>query len=158
MNSKNLLKNEEAVSITLGFILMLSITVIVFLAIILSFYTLMQQSKNVAMRESFDVMGSGLATRITIVDTLVNITNYYGGTVNNLEYEFSIPASIANEGYSITITNSTRQIIIESDIGARAWIPFNTSSSLWGKVIYSNPQDYMVTYNRTNNAIMIKEQ
>lgn len=154
MNSKNLLKNDEAVSITLGFILMLTITVLVFLAIILSFYTLMQQSKNVAMRESFDIMGSGLATRITTVDSLVNMTGYYGGTVNALEYEFSLPATIANEGYSINITN--KQIIIESDTGARAWIPINTSSSLRGQKIYSSAQDYKLTYNRTNNMIIVK--
>lgn len=156
MNSKNLLKNDEAVSITLGFILMLTITVLVFLAVILSFYTLMQQSKNVAMRESFDIMGSGLATRITTVDSLVNMTGYYGGTVNALEYEFSLPATIANEGYSINITN--KQIIIESDTGARAWIPFNTSSSIMGKTIYSSAHDYKLTYSRTNNIINIEGQ
>lgn len=158
MSPENLIKNEDAVSITLGFILMFSITVLVFSAIVLSFYTFSQQSEKAAMRDSFEILGSGLAMRITTVDTLANMTNYYGGTVNAIEYEFTIPASIADEGYSINITNSTEQIIIESDSGAKAWIPFNTSSSLWGKVIYSNPQDYMVTYDRTNNAIMIKEQ
>ncbi len=158
MNSKNLLKNDEAVSVTLGFILMLTITVLVFLAIILSFYTLMQQSKNVAMRESFDIMGSGLATRITTVDSLINMTGYYGGNVNSLEYEFSLPLTIANEGYSINITNSTKQIIIKSDTGAMAWIPFNTSSSIMGKTIYSSAHDYKLTYSRTNNIINIEVQ
>ncbi len=158
MNSKNLLKNDEAVSVTLGFILMLTITVLVFLAIILSFYTLMQQSKNVAMRESFDIMGSGLATRITTVDTLVNMTGYYGGNVNSLEYEFSLPLTIANEGYSITITNSTNQIILQSDIGAKAWIPLNASSNLMGITIYSSAGDYKLTYNKTNNMINIEGQ
>ncbi len=158
MSPKNLIKNEDAVSITLGFILMLSITVLVFSAIVLSFYTLSQQSEKVVMRESFDILGSGLAIRITTVDTLVNITNYYGGAVNSLEYEFSIPASIADKGYSINITNSTKQIIIESDSGAKAWIPFNTSSSIWEKKIYSNAQDYKLTYNKTDNMIKIEEQ
>jgi hypothetical protein len=158
MNPKNLIKNEDAVSITVGFILMLSITVLAFSAIILSFYTLSQQSEKTAMRESFDILGSGLAVRITTVDTLINITNNYGGTVNTLEYEFSIPASIANEGYSINITNSTKQIILESDNGAKAWVPFNTSTGFAGKEIYSNAQDYRLNYSGTDNMIKIEEQ
>ncbi len=156
MSARKFIKNEDAVSITVGFILMLSITVLVFSAIILSFYTLSQQSEKVAMRESFDILGSGLAIRITTVDTLVNITNYYGGTVNFLEYEFSIPASIANEGYSINITNSTKQIILESDDGATSWVPFNTSSDLMQTTIYSSAQDYKFNY--SNNMIRIEEQ
>lgn len=158
MNPKNLIKNEDAVSITVGFILMLSITVLVFSATILSFYTLSQQSEKTAMRESFEILGSGLAVRITTVDTLIDITNNYGGTVNTLEYEFSIPASIANEGYSINITSSPRQMILESDNGAKAWIPFNTSSNLTETKIYSNAQDYKFIYNRTENTIKIEEQ
>jgi hypothetical protein len=157
MNPKNLIKNEDAVSITVGFILMLSITVLVFSAIILSFYTLSQQSEKTAMRESFDILGSGLAVRITTVDTLINITtNSYGGRVNTLEYDFSIPASIANEGYSINITSSPKQLILESDNGAKAWIPFNVSSDIEGKEIYSSTEDFMFNY--SNNKIIIKEQ
>jgi hypothetical protein len=155
-DERRFVKNEDAVSITLGFILMLSITVLVFSAIILSFYTLSQQSEKVAMRESFDILGSGLAIRITTVDTIVNMTNYYGGAVNSLEYEFSIPASIANEGFSINITNSTKQIILESDDGATSWVPFNTSSDLMQTTIYSSAQDYKFNY--SNNMIRIEEQ
>ncbi len=155
--NKSLIKNEDAVSITIGFMLILSITVLVFSGIILSFYTLSQQSKKVAMRESFDIMGSGIALRITSVDTLVNITNSYGGRVNLLEYDFSIPATIANEGYSINITNiSYKRIILEADNGAKAWVPFNVSSGIEGKKIYSNTENFMFNY--SNNRIIIKEQ
>jgi hypothetical protein len=158
MNPKNLIKNEDAVSITVGFILTLSITVLVFSAIMLSFYTLTQQSEKSAMRGSFEILGSGLAIRITIMDTLINTTSNYGGTVNSLEYEFSIPASIANEDYSINITSSPKQMILESDNGAISWVPFNTSSNLTGTKIYSNAQDYKFIYSRTENAIKIEEQ
>lgn len=157
MNPKDLIKNEDAVSITVGFILMLSITVLVFSAIMLSFYTLSQQSEKSAMRESFEILGSGLAVRITIMDTLINTTSNYGGTVNSLEYEFSIPASIANEDYSINITSSPRQMILESDNGAISWVPFNTSSNLTETKIYSNAQDYKFVY-RTGNPIEINKQ
>lgn len=156
MNSKNLLKNDDAVSISLGFILIFSITVLVFSAIILSFYTLTQHSERAATQESFDIMGSGPATRIITIDTLVNITGSYGGTVNNLEYEFSIPSSIADESYFMNITGS--QIILESDNGAKAWVPFNVSTGIGEREIYSSAQDYKLLYNRTDNKIEIKEQ
>ncbi len=153
MNPKNLLKNEDAVSITVGFILTLSITVLVFSGIVLSFYTLTQQSQKAAMQASFDILGSGLAVRLTTMDTLVNISNSYGGRVNSLEYDFSIPASIANEGYSMNITNSTKQIILESDNGAKAWVPFNTSSNIAQSTIYSSAQYYKFIYNSTGITI-----
>lgn len=158
MNLKNLIKNEDAVSITVGFILMLSITVLTFSTIILSFYTLSMQSEKTAMWESFDILGSRLAVRMTTVDTILNTTNNYGGTVNSLEYEFSIPATIANEGYSINITNSTKQIILYSDIGAKTWVPLNISTNFMGQEIYSSAQDYKFTYDKTNNTIIIKPQ
>ncbi|MBU4372965.1 MAG: hypothetical protein KJ714_00695, partial [Euryarchaeota archaeon] len=118
-----------------------------------------QQSKKVAMRESFDIMGSGIALRITSVDTLINITDSYGGRVNLLEYDFSIPATIANEGYSINVTNTSyKRIILEADNGAKAWVPFNVSSNLTEKKIYSSTEDYKFIYNRTENTIKIEEQ
>ncbi len=159
-NKRRLAENEDAVSITVGFILMLSITVIAFSMIILSFYSLTQQSERSASQSSFDTLGSELAVRITTVDTLVNITDNYGGTVNNLEYDFSFPATIALEDYSINVTNSPKQIIIQSDNGAKVWIPFNTSSNIAQTTNYSSSQDYEFNYidNYNNKYITIEGQ
>lgn len=155
MNPKNLLKNEDAVSITLGFILILSITVLVFSAIVLSFYTLTQHSQEAAMRESFDILGSGFAARVSSMDTLVNITESNGGTANQLEYDFSIPASIANEGYGINITRE--RIFLDAENNAKAWIPFNSSYNITEQ-IYSNAQDYTLSYDSNNNSMKIEQQ
>lgn len=156
MTFKKFIKNEDAVSITVGFILTLSITVLVFSAIILSFYSLTQQSEKITLKESFDILGSGMALKITTMDTLVNITQSYGGAVNSLEYEFTIPASIANEGYGININN--KQIILESDNEVKAWVPLNTSTRIEERQIFSNAQDYEIVYNNTGNSIKIVEQ
>ncbi len=162
MSLKNLIKNEDAVSITVGFILTVSITVLVFSGIIIAFYALSQQSEKAAAISSLDILGSGVAVRITTMDTLVNISNSYGGSpclcVNSLEYDFSIPASVSHEGYSVNITNSTKQVILESDSGVESWNPYNTSSSFAGTVIDSNSQDYKFAYDKTNNIIIIKRQ
>lgn len=156
---RKFIQNEDAVSISLGFILTFSISVLVFVAVILSFYTLTDSSEKTAMRGSFDIMGSELGVKITIVDTLINITNNpngpYGGTVNNLEYEFSVPASIANEGYSVNVTNSSKQVTIQADNGAISWTPFNTSSGITPTTFYSNSQYYEFNYNNNINSINI---
>ena len=154
MKRKKLLNNEDAVSITIGFILMFSITVLVFSGIVLSFYSLSGQSREAAMRASFDILGSGFAARVTSMDTLVNITGSYGGTVNQLEYDFSIPASIADESYSINVTHE--KIFLSAENDAKAWIPFNSSDSI-NEELYSNAQDYTLWYDNNNHTIKIKQ-
>lgn len=153
-----IIQNEDAVSISVGFILTFSITVLVFSAVILSFYMLTTQSEKIAMQDSFEILGSGLAMRINTVDALINMTGYYGGAVNTLEYEISIPVTIANEGYSINITNATKKLILEAENGAIAWVPFNTSVNFEEKKIHSSVEDYKLTYNKNENLIKIEKQ
>jgi hypothetical protein len=155
MNPKNLVKNEDAVSITVGFILILSITVLVFSAIILSFYTLTLNSQQAAMRESFDILGSGFAARVASMDTLVNITKSNGGAVNQMEYDFSIPLSIAKKEYGINITRE--RIFVDAENDAKSWIPFNSSYNITEQ-IYSNAQDYTLSYDNNTNSMKIKQQ
>ncbi len=157
MGNRKLSKNEDAVSVSVGFILMFSITVFVFIAIIFSFYTLSQRSERAVMQESFDILGSELAVRMTTIDSLVNIADSYGGTVNTLEYDFSIPAYIAEERYTVNINNSTNQIIMESDNGAKAWIPFNSSINLIEGTIFSGADNYQLNY-KSNSIITNEEQ
>ncbi|NJD51423.1 MAG: hypothetical protein FIB07_00980 [Candidatus Methanoperedens sp.] len=154
MKIKKLPENEDAVSITIGFILMFSITVLVFSGIVLSFYTLSQNSKETAMKASFDILGSGFAARVTSMDILLNITGSYGGTVNELEYDFSIPASIAGESYTINIIRE--KIFMNAENDAMAWIPFN-SSYIINEQIYSNIQDYTLWYDNNNKSMKIKQ-
>ncbi len=155
---RRFIQNEDAVSISLGAILTFSISVLVFVAVILTFYTLSNSSEKTAMQGSFDILGSEVAFKVTIVDTLVNISSNpngaYGGTVNKLEYEFSVPASIANEDYSVNMTNSTKQVIIQADNGAISWIPFNTSTNIMQATVYSNAQYYKFNYSNNNITIV----
>jgi len=157
MNYKNLMKNDEAVSLSVGFMLMFSITVIVFTALIISFYALSGNIEKTAMRESFKIVGEGLAIKITTVDMLISLSNSYGGSVNTLEYEFSMPESIASKSYTINITNSTYQIILESDNGARIVAPFNISANFNARKIYSGGMNYKAKFDNINNIISIEE-
>ncbi len=155
MNFRKLYKNDEAVSISIGFILMFAVTVLVFSALIISFYSLSRDTEKSAMQESFKIMGSGLAIKITSVDMLINITNSYGGTINSLEYEIAIPESIAGKSYTINITGSPNRIIMESDNGAKVTVPINISTNFTPQRIYSGAEIYMFYYNNTGNSIDI---
>ncbi len=157
MKFKNLFGNDEAVSISIGFILMFAVTVLVFTALIISFYSLSRGTEKSAMQESFRIMGNGVAIKITAVDTLINATNSYGGTINELNYEIAVPSSLAGKTYTMNITGSPNRIIMEADNGAKVTVPFNISTSFIARKIYSGAENYMIYYNRTINGIDIVE-
>lgn len=154
MNPKSLLKDENAVSITVGFILTFTITVLVVSGIILSFYSFSEKSQETAMEISFDILGSGFAARVTSMEIMVNLTKSCGGTINQLEYDLSIPASIAGDSYGINITRE--KILLDAENGAKAFIPFNSPYNINDK-IYSNGQDYTLSYDNDNNSMKIEQ-
>ncbi len=158
MNLKNMLNNDEAVSISIGFILMFAVTVIIFSATIISFYSLSQSNERTAMGATFRIIGSGLAARINTADVLVNITNSYGGVVNTLEYEFPMTASVAGRSYAVNITSSPPEIIIQSDNGAITYSSFNVSINLTPVQLYSGAENYKLTYNKSISSLSIVEQ
>lgn len=158
MSSGNFLRDNNAVSISIGFILMFTVTILTFSALILSFYTLSQSTEKSAMQESFKIMGSGLAAKITTADILINITSSYGGSVNDFEYEFSIPESIAGKSYTVNTTGPPSRIIMEADNGARITTPFNISTNFTGIKLYSGAEAYKLYYNKTDNSINIIEK
>ena len=158
MNSRNLLQDEKAVSISIGFILMFSVTMLVFTSTVLSFYSLTLSTEKSAMQVSFRMIGSELAARITTVDTLVNITDSYGGTVNSLEYEMSVPDSIAGKTYTANITSPVYEIVMEADNVARIVVPFTMSTGISQRKIYSGTENFRLIYNRTTSTVGIEEE
>lgn len=155
---KNLLGNDDAVAVSVGFILMFGITVLVFSTLTLSFYDLSRQSEKTAMRNTFEIMGQRIAIEMTTADSMVNYINSFGGTVNSIEYEFTLPASIATNTYSINFTNSTNDIALESDNGARVAIPFNISNNLSDIELYSGAEVYKFGYDKNYGNINIEER
>ncbi len=155
MKFKRIFKNDEAVSISIGFILMFAVTVIVFSALIISFYSLSGHTEKSAMQESFKILGNGLAIKISTMDILVNQTNSMGGTINSLDYDVSIPETIAGRTYVINITDSPDLINLEADNGAKIMVPFNISMNIIPGKIYSGAENYKLYYNKTINSIEI---
>jgi FlaG/FlaF family flagellin (archaellin) len=157
MALKRILKNEDAVSISIGFILMFTITVIVFTGVILSFYSLSQNIEKSAMRESFKILGNGLANKITTVDTLVNISTSFGATVESIEYEFTMPDTIAGKTYSMNLTNTSFEIILEANNGALVGAPFSVSNNFTGRKFYGGAEYFVLKYNKNDKTIYMDE-
>jgi len=155
---KDLLGNDDAVAVSVGFILMFGITVLVFATLTLSFYDLSRQSEKTAMRNTFEIMGQRVAIEMTVADSMVNYINSFGGTINSIEYEFTLPASIATNTYSINFTNSTNDIVLESDNGARVAIPFNISNNISEIEFYSGAEIYKFGYNKNYGNINVEER
>ena len=158
MNSRNIIKNDEAVSISIGFMLMFAISVLVFVSLILSFYSVLQDTEKSVMQKNFGIMGVSLSEKINTVDILSNSVISLGGDSSSIEYEFSLPASIAGKTYTLNLTDSPSRIIMESDNGARTVSPFNITSNIEGIKIYSGAENYKLIYNKNNNSITIKEE
>lgn len=158
MAHESVIKNEDAVSISIGFILMFAVTVIVFTGVMISFYSLSRNTEKSAMEESFKILGSGLANKITTVDTLVNVSASFGATVESIEYEFRLPATIAGKTYSINLTNNTYEIILEAENGALVGAPFSVSNNFTGRKFYGGAEDYIITYDKNNKKIFIDEK
>lgn len=158
MNPGNILKNEEAVSISIGFMLMFAISVLIFVSLILSFYTVLQNTEKSVMQKDFSIIGVSLSEKINTVDIISNSIISLGGESISIEYEFSLPASIAGKTYTLNLTASPSQIIIESDNGARTVSPFNITSNIEGIKIYSGAENYKLVYDKNNNSVTIKEE
>jgi len=158
MNQRNILKNEDAVSISIGFMLTFAISVIVFVSLILSFYSVLQNTEKSVMQKDFSIIGVSLSEKINTVDIISNSIISLGGDSSSIEYEFSLPASIAGKTYTLNLTDSPLRIIMESDNGARTVSPFNITSNIEGIKIYSGAENYKLIYNKNNNSITIKEE
>ena len=138
--------------------LMFAISVLVFVSLILSFYPVLQDTEKSVMQKNFGIMGVSLSEKINTIDILSNSIISLGGDSSSIEYEFSLPASIAGKTYTLNLTDSPSRIIMESDNGARTVSPFNITSNIEGIKIYSGAENYKLIYNKNNNSITIKEE
>lgn len=155
---RSLGKDENAVSISIGFILTFSITVLVLVVILMSFYSLMDQAEQTVMRDEFEIHGNDIAVKITTIDTMAGTAMRSGSDIGEIRYELSLPDKIAGKPYSIEFSNTTNDIIFTSEEReeTRAKIPFSTEdTTLLSTTIYSSKGEYQISYDPSANTIEI---
>lgn len=153
---RRLAEDETAVSISIGFILTFSITVLILVTILTSFYSMMDQAEQTVMRDEFEIHGSDLAVKITTIDTMAGTAIRSGSTVGEIRYGVSLPEKIAGKHYEIELSNTTNDIIISSEKRdeTRIKVPFSTDdTTVLSTTLYSPKGEFQIIYNPDTNTI-----
>lgn len=150
-----LLCDDRAVSLSVGAILLYTVTVIALVVIVLSFSDMMMVYQDSVMREHFEIEGCDIAVRITNLDILVSAPISRGETVDTIEYDLDIPMRIVKRYYELNVTSG--EIILSSSQGknTEVRVPFNTTTPIEPSVIYSSAGDHKIRYNATSGRIEV---
>jgi hypothetical protein len=155
---RKLIDNEDAVSISVGFILTFSISVIMIVLVLSSFYSLMNDAEQTVMHDEFEIHGNDIAVRIATIDTMVGSMEDSGSDINDIRYEFSMPSKIAGKPYSIEIVNSSRDIVFMSDERERTQVKvpyFAENTVVVSTKIQSIKGNFIIAYEPETNIINI---
>lgn len=155
---RDILNDESAVSISVGFILTFSITVIAFLMIMQTFYGMLYQAEHAVLREEFEIHGNDIAIQLTNIDTIVNVTLSSGGDIGEIRYDVTLPDRIAGSYYSVEFSNLTGEIIFNSDdrLETTAKIPYVTRTTVVSSAkVYSAAGEHYLLYNPSTNLIEV---
>lgn len=158
MKLRNLHPDENAVSISIGFILTFSITVLMLVTVLSSFYSLMDQAQQTVTRDEFEIHGTDIAVRIATIDTIVGSANNSGSEIMEITYKLSLPGKIAGKPYSIEFDNNTKDIVFLSDERDETIVkvPYYTDNvAVLSTTLYSLKEEYVITYEPTTNTIEI---
>jgi len=155
---RRLTDDENAVSISIGFILTFSITVLVLVTILTSFYSLMDQAEQTVMRDEYEIHGNDIAVKITTIDTMAGNAIRSGSDIGEIRYSLSLPEKIAGQTYSIEFSNTTNDIVFASEDRdeTRVKIPFSTEdTTVLSTTLYSSKSEYSIVYNPDARTIEI---
>ena len=157
---RDIINDENAVSISIGFILTFSITVIAFIMIMNTFYGMIYQAEHTVLREEFEIHGNDIAVQLTNIDAIVNTTLSSGGSIDEIRYGISLPDKIAGSYFSVEFTNgsSGSEMIFGSDdrLETIAKIPYSTpTTDVTSTTIYSAAGEHYLLYNSSTNSIEV---
>ncbi len=150
--------DERAVSISVGFILTFTITVICMSVLIGSFFTMLDRARETAMRDEFEIHGNEIALQISNMDTAVQIMQTSGGKIRSIDYKLIMPDKIADKQYSVKISNQTSEIIFESEgrHETRVKVPYVAlNTNVASGIVYSNSDNFRLYYDQDSNMIRI---
>lgn len=155
---RQLIDDEKAVSVSVGFVLTLSITVITMVVVISSFYTMMDRAEQTVMRDEFEIHGNDMALQISNIDTAVQITRNAGGEVGSFFFILPLPDEIAGQQYSVELSNQTNEIIFESHgkDATRIKVPYKVHETEVESVkLFSGSNEFILYYDPASNMIKI---
>lgn len=150
--------DERAVSISVGFVLTLSITIITMMVVISSFYDMMDRAEHTIMRDEFEIHGNDMALQMSNIDTIVQMTASAGGELGSFFFKLPLPDEIAGQQYSMEISNQTNEIIFESygKDATRVKVPYQVHETEVASVkLFSGSDEFILYYDQDSNMILI---
>ena len=155
---RNFADDENAVSISVGFILTFTISVLMIVMVLNSFYSLMNDAEQTVMHDEFEIHGNDIAVRIATIDTMVGAMTDSGASVEEIQYEFYMPPRIAGKPYSVELDNSTADIVFISEKRERTQVKvpyFAENTVVSATTVESIKGNFVITYDPKTNIITI---
>ncbi len=148
----------------MGYMMTTLISVALLAILIISSSNFMRDSSDMVTTQSFDVIGSNLALKITNFDSVIRSSAYTGGFDTSFSTEFAFPREIVGREYSINVTDygsgtSPRyEVILRSEEGSinEVRTPLNISTAIGsgGSGKFSSYQEEItISYNATTRQI-----
>ncbi|WP_333787157.1 DUF7266 family protein [Methanomethylovorans sp.] len=154
-----LLEDEAAVSISIGFILTFVISVLALITVLTAFYTLMDRAEQTAMRSEFEIHGNDISMQISSIDSLVAVMDNSGAYIGVLEYDLDLPDRIAGEHYSVSIVNSSHEILLQSrdKTETKVMVPYSTNNMrVIESTIFSEAGTHYIVYDPVYRTLEIR--
>ncbi|AGB48359.1 hypothetical protein Metho_0062 [Methanomethylovorans hollandica DSM 15978] len=154
-----LLKDETAVSISIGFILTFVISVVALVTVLTAFYTLMDKAEQTVMRSEFEIHGNDISMHISSIDTLVAVMNNSGAYIDLMEYDLNLPDKIAGEHYSVSIVDSSHEIVLQSrdKEETKVMIPYSAQNMrVIESTVFSEAGTHYMAYGPINRTLEIR--
>ncbi len=155
---RSFVRDDRAVSISVGFILTFTITFVTMIVLVSSFHSMMDSAEHTVMRNEFEIHGNEISLQISNIDTAISITNSMGGRVDDMSYQLKLPDTIANKQYSVEFSDNPKEIIFEADgrEETRIKVSYTTQElSLKPAKLYSGSNKFLMIYNSTSKMIEI---
>jgi ABC-type multidrug transport system fused ATPase/permease subunit len=155
---RGFIDDENAVSISVGFILTFTISVLMIVMVLSSFYSLMNDAEQTVMHDEFEIHGNDIAVRIATIDTMVGAMTDSGASVEEIQYEFKMPSRIAGKPYSVELDNSSGDIVFISDKRERTQVKvpyFAENTVVSASTVESIKGNFVIAYDPETNIIII---
>lgn len=151
-----MIKNEQAVTVTLEAILLFSITVMLLGMVMLSFQSINEQASETVMKEQYAGIGNDIASKILDMDLEIKASLSEGSEIS-IENELDLIPTVANKPYMVELEEGNVVVRSIGSPSVTVKVPFNPDVNVVsGSTIQSLASEHHLMYD-PNGQIMFKD-
>lgn len=159
--------SERAVSTVVGYILAVSIMLVVLIGLISSAGTFVETQSESVAREQMEVIGEKVANHIVASDQVVSTTREYdpstGAGVSStltLSSEVPIPERVAGQTYSITVKDASgpdeHKVVVESH-NIEVTTTFTSNTDV-GETTVSGSSTVVINFDTSSDTLVVENE